>query len=250
MKNSHWEDHFTEEWQKGQFRSKIATGIFVVLFGILTLLGRLDFAIPNWLVSWPMFLIAFGLVVLIKHNFKKLSGYVIMAVGGVFILKKFQPDWINTDLIFPVLIIVIGISVMVKAISRSQKKKHRPFNKINTDQGNSEDYFESNTVFGGVEKTIMTKNFKGAQINSVFGGNEINLMKADFDGEVTIEANAVFGGITLIIPSNWKLISNLNTVAGSIEDKRPNFGQVEDENKRLILNGSCVFGGIEIRTNA
>ncbi len=36
-----------------------------------------------------------------------------------------------------------------------------------------------NTAFGSVKKIILSKNFKGGEINNFMGGTEINLMKAD-----------------------------------------------------------------------
>jgi predicted membrane protein len=120
-----------------------------------------------------------------------------------------------------------------------EKKKHM----------SSEDYLDVNAVFGSAQRNIISKNFKGGEVNSVFGGIEINLSQADFEEKVTLEMNQVFGGAKLIVPSHWEIRSQINAVFGGIEDKRqspPNPGS--GSNKVLVLNGSCVFGGIEIRS--
>jgi predicted membrane protein len=103
-------------------------------------------------------------------------------------------------------------------------------------------------VFGGVKKNVVSKNFKGGEINNVFGGSEINLTQADFTGIITLEINNVFGGTKLIVPSHWQLKSEITAVMGGVEDRRniqPNSGIVPD--KILIINGNTFFGGIDIR---
>jgi hypothetical protein len=114
---------------------------------------------------------------------------------------------------------------------------------------NSEDYLDVSAVFGTVTRNVISKNFKGGEVNAVFGGAEINLSQADFEGVVELELNQVFGGTKLIVPANWKIHSEQSAVFGGIEDKRP-VQPVSSvaENKVLKLKGDCVFGGIEIRS--
>jgi predicted membrane protein len=79
------------------------------------------------------------------------------------------------------------------------------------------------------------------------GGADINLGQADIQGEVVLDVTAVFGGVKIVLPSNWKVVSEMSAVFGGIEDKR----QVVEDNARmdklLILRGTSVFGGIEIK---
>ena len=95
-------------------------------------------------------------------------------------------------------------------------------------------------------KKIFSKNFKGGEIVNIFGGTEIDLSQADINGEVRLELTQMFGGTKLIIPGSWKLIVKNAAILGGIEDKRPN--QPLDPNKILILTGTSMFGGIEIRS--
>jgi hypothetical protein len=54
------------------------------------------------------------------------------------------------------------------------------------------------------------------------------------------------GGTKIIVPPNWEVRSQLTSVFGNIEDKRQNISSTNPE-KVLIIDGSSVFGGIEIR---
>jgi predicted membrane protein len=108
---------------------------------------------------------------------------------------------------------------------------------------------EATTVIGSVKKNIISKNFKGGEITTVLGGAEINLSQADFEGTVTLEITNVLGGTVLYVPANWEIHSQVDSVLGSIEDKRIIQNNiVADKNKILVIKGSVVMGGIEIKS--
>lgn len=57
----------------------------------------------------------------------------------------------------------------------------------------------------------------------------------------------MFGGTKLIVPANWEIKSEIVTVIGNMEDKRPASPKLgEGSGKVLVLTGTTVFGGIEI----
>ena len=65
-------------------------------------------------------------------------------------------------------------------------------------------------------------------------------------GETRLDVNAVFGGITIFIPSDWFVETHLDAVFGGFQDNRlPK--DVLDKSRKLVITGSCVFGGGEIR---
>lgn len=235
-----------ENWERNQRNSKIFGGLLVITAGVLILLNQMGFAFPPFLLSWEMILIAVGSVMLVKHNFKKTGAYIMILIGLTFMLNDIYPDVINTKFIWPVLIIALGISMILKT---GNSKKQKLENKREFESLEKEDHLNSAAFFSGITKKVVTKNFQGATISSVFGGNEVNMAQADFEGEAVIDVTCVFGGVTLIVPSNWKIKSDLTSVFGGIDDQRPiamNNDGVDD--KVLVLKGACVFGGIEIHS--
>lgn len=253
MRNRKWErkmaEHMTEDWQKSQFRGKIAAGIFVLLFGVIILMERSGVQTPNWLVSSATILMAVGLVVLIKHKFKKFFGWVVFGIGAILLVKKIDPMSVNTDFIFPAILILFGVSIMVKAISRQKKKDTHFFDSVVDKDATDDSYFESSAIFGGVNKIVMSKDFKGAKITSVFGGHELNLMQADIIESANMDVTALFGGITIIVPSNWKVQSDLSSMFGGVEDNRSPYNEEwQNDQKTLYIKGTCAFGGIEIKS--
>lgn len=94
----------------------------------------------------------------------------------------------------------------------------------------------------------MNKNFKGGEATSVFGGTELNLMQADINGHVVFELTQIFGGAKLILPAHWEIKSEIVNIFGGVEDKRPVQSVTNDPNKVIVLKGTSIFGGIEIRS--
>jgi len=108
-----------------------------------------------------------------------------------------------------------------------------------------EDYIDSVSVFGGVRKVIMSKNFKGGEATSFMGGTELDFSQADINGTVVLELTQVMGGAKLIVPGHWSIKNEVNAVLGGIDDKRQ-LNTVVDPNKVLVLKGTSFLGGLEI----
>lgn len=236
--------------EKDDFTSKILGGVFIIGFGVLVLLSQIGFAIPEQLLSWEMILILVGIVSLVKHKFKKMFGLVLLVIGGIFMINDFYPYVIETRFIWPVLIIVFGVSIFFKAFKTKKKDVSYTILEDSPASESNEDFVNSTAFFGGVNKTVVSKNFKGAKISSVFGGTELNLTHADFENQAVIEISCVFGGINIIVPSHWKVHTEMTTMFGGIDDKRPVHLIDENSGKMLILKGNCAFGGVEIASYA
>ncbi|MGV3706218.1 MAG: LiaF transmembrane domain-containing protein [Arcticibacter sp.] len=115
--------------------------------------------------------------------------------------------------------------------------------------GGPEDYLDTVSIFGGIKKNIVSKDFKGGDIVTIMGGAEINLTQADIHGTIVIDITQVFGGTKLILPPQWKVSSDLAALFGGIEDKRPIVQAIHlADDKVVILRGTSVFGGIDIRS--
>jgi hypothetical protein len=115
--------------------------------------------------------------------------------------------------------------------------------------GGPEDHIDSAAIFGGIKKNIVSKNFKGGEVVSVFGGTELNLMHADIQHPIVLEATQIFGGTTLIVPPHWQIkADDMVAILGGIDDKRLPMTQGYDPNKVLILKGTTLFGGLNIKS--
>ena len=103
-------------------KSKILAGVIIIAFGTLFLIDRMGADIPNWIFSWKTIVIAAGVVTLYKHQFQHFFGYVLIGVGAVFLINDFRPDTIDSGLLLPVIIIVFGLTMLMKTTGLMQGK--------------------------------------------------------------------------------------------------------------------------------
>lgn len=232
---------------QSRIRAKVLAGFFIILAGLFFLLRVLKVQMPFEHLSWEIILIAIGLVHLVKHDFKKVGGYVMIIIGSIFLLDELPNIHIETKIIWPLLIIFFGGIMIYKAIFKKKGSVESTIMFDDRSEMTSDQFFESSSIFGGVNKNVVSSDFKGATISSIFGGTEINLMKADIKETAIIESTCIFGGTTIIVPNNWEVKNEITTILGGIEDKR----SIQDSNssgKVLVLKGTCIFGGVDIKS--
>lgn len=224
---------------------KIVFGLVVITAGVLWLLrnsGMIDDATAEIIFSWPMVLISIGFIGL----FGKQKGFpVVLLLVGAFYLyaRMYDIPFEFKKMFWPALIIVIGIFITLKAL-----KLIDPNKKLKGGE-KSNDIIDETHIFGGNEYTLHSKKFQGGEITAVFGGTKINLLECELaEGEHEIDLTAVFGGFSLIIPSDWHIKVDITSVFGGVVDKRINTGAI-DETRTLFIKGVAVFGGGEIKSS-
>jgi Domain of unknown function (DUF5668) len=251
---------------KRRDEGRIIGGLILVGVGAALLLRNTGFPMPYWLFSWPVILILVGIYSGIKHNFRNNGWIVMMAIGGFFLVDKIIPGLSLTPYFWPVLIIAMGVIFIIRPkkeswnnfLSEEEKKNVTDSvsglsvtssNSKNSYISDSSDYLKVDSVFSGVKRNILSKNFQGGKIACVFGGADIDLTQADIRGKVMIKLDVVFGGAKLIVPSHWTIYNEIDGAFHGVDDKRKfNTGAVNDPEKVLVLKGSVVFGGVEIKS--
>lgn len=258
---------------------KVLAGLILLAVGGLLLLRELTpIFFPDWIFSFPMLLIVIGLYTGAKHNFRN-SGWIILVLLGVVFLS----DHIiigAAHFMWPLAIILFGVWLIVgrhhkydndwkSHLQYKVKKKNWEWEQTTwtatepnpeasdpvsaewateRNRSYSEDFIDVTSVFGNTKKMVLSKNFKGGDIVNVFGGVDLNLSQADINGRVIIDVTQFFGGIKLIVPPHWQVVPDVASVFAGIEDKRKSGITQMSEDKILIITGTSVFAGIEIRS--
>lgn len=238
------------------YNDRFYTGVVLILVGAAVLLKRMGVPLPEWLYDWSAIMILIGLLSGLKARFRGVSWIIITAIGVFFMLDEIVKDMNIRPYIWPVLIIGIGLLLLFKTKRNiitvqdtisgftSETKEFEDDAHISPD-----DYIDSTSVFGEVKKMVTSKNFKGGEVVCFMGGSQINLTQADIQGPVFLEVTIVFGGTKLVVPPNWEVRTETVAVFAGIEDKRNILpGSRFDPNKILIIKGTSVFGGIEIKS--
>ncbi len=232
--------------------SSFWVGALILGIGSLLLLDRMDLLyFPGWLFSWKTFLIALGVIIGINKKFEGIGWLVMILVGAFFLIDDMPGFPYDLDhYAFPIGVIIVGLFILGRAVvgsnSREARKKNWGDAVVSLDEG-GEDYFDDTTVFGGNKRKVFSKNFKGGETTCIFGGSDIDLSQADINGKVVIDVVQLFGGVKLIMPSNWELKSEVTAILGGVDDKR-NSPQAFGSGKILVLTGFVMFGGIDIKS--
>jgi predicted membrane protein len=233
--------------------SGIWTGVFILTIGVVALLRSTVEGFPDWAFSWQMLLVAFGLFIGVRHNFRGGAWLVLLLVGGIFLARDIYPHF-SFGRIWPVVLIVLGAFIILRPRRgwklNPNKKTEGASDSVFTEDidYSKEDFVDSTSIFGGAKKIIISKNFKGGSLVNIFGGTELDLSQADFTGTAVIELETIFGGTKLLVPSNWSVKSEAVTIFGGIEDKRRMQAGTETPEKTLFIRGTVIFGGIDIKS--
>jgi len=258
---------------------RLLLGALFILFGGLFLLeetGWLGFSLHNIIFSWQMLLIFIG-VLNVSHKRNSSFGAILIGVGTVFLIPEIFNISYNTDKLFlPIILVTIGLVILFhKRGGRNDWHSYKDwknkdywknsysgensqasngtgdsFGGWNKSKDSTSDYLDEVNVFGGSERKIYSKSFRGGKVTSIFGGSTYDLLNCELgDGKNMIDVVNIFGGSKLIIPANWKVHVEVVSIFGGFVDKRRGPAISFDENsKELYITGVAIFGGGEINS--
>lgn len=253
-----WEQRRDASMARYSRHGHVWTGLFLLAIGGIALIRSFGVPIPPWLFSWQMLLVAIGLFIGFRKGFRDGGWFVPVIIGGAFLLNDF---FLNGELhrhVWPLVLVVIGVFFIFRSRNRrwhgewNQKKnagmQGETITPLSEESYSQDDFISTTCIFGSTKKVVLSKSFKGGDMVNVFGGAEIDLTQADINGTAEIEVTAIFGGATLIVPSNWAVKSNIITIFGGINDKRKLAALTENTGRTLVLKGTVIFGGVEIKS--
>lgn len=241
--------------QPKKISNSVWAGAIILAIGSFLFLDKLDLLeFPRWLFSIGTFLIALGVVIGVKKQFQGIGWLIVVLIGAFLLIDEIPGFPYDFDrYAFPLAIMIVGGFIVGRALlggaSRDERKKNwMKGDGILTMDGGDDDYFDMTAVFGGAKRKVFSKSFKGGQSTCVFGGTEIDLSQADINGTIVIDTVQLFGGTKIIIPANWQLKSDITAVLGGVDDKRSTPTSFSPE-KKVVLTGFAMFGGVEIKSH-
>lgn len=223
-------------------RSRVIIGLLLIILGTGYLLEKLDILNFSNLLSdwWPLLLVVIGLVQFFKRQRGSLLPGLFFILLGIVLLGRKVADVNVLEYFWPLLIIIIGLLFIFK------KRKTRRFDWRRKVE--SKNILKNTSVFSGSNIRSNSQSFEGGEVTAVFGGSKINLQDAHLTEKgAHLELNAVFGGITLILPHDMRIEISGTPLFGGWEDKTN--GRFHGEEKGPTLHITCnpLFGGIEIK---
>ncbi len=232
-------------------------GIILVALGGLMIVdnfGFLNFNIGSLVFSWHTIFFVIGIIILANSK-SSIAGMIFLAIGIWGFAGHIFP-WFD-DLTFgdlwPIFLIIIGFSMLVKKNPpKHTKSKHTEdfpsdFIKTHTEYESTSDTVDEVAIFTSSKRYISSQNFKGGKVTAIAGGITLDFSNAKLaPGENQMEINCIFGGCKIYVPRGWKVIVNVTSVFGGIDDKRFVNFEVPTSDNILVIKGAVIFGGSEI----
>lgn len=234
-------------------RQRAAVGGVLLIAGTLLIfqkLGFLSHEITRYIFCWQTLLITIGVVGIISKRTVQLPSIILILIGGFFLLRNF--NILPHDIVYffwPVALIAAGLIILLRHtafVSQNRNQNQQMFS--NTAQ-DSENYLKRDFIFGGGKIIMVSENFSGGDISTIFGGCEIDFTQAKLaEGTHVLEMNAVFGGLSILVPREWNVVAEVSGILGGFSDERRYFNTDEiDRSRTLIIRGNAVFGGGELK---
>lgn len=203
-------------------------GLVLVTLGVLGVLGASGVidagpVIDRW---WPVAIVGLGLVAMLAQGSVSL-GPVVIAVFGLVLLIN-QQGWAEGDLVWPVVLLVLGAAILV-GLGRRTVPDRVPV-----------------VIFGGTSVKDASEHLTHREVSAIFGGATLDLRGARLDGEATVDALALFGGVKILVPQGWRIVLGGLPIFGGYDDKTRTDGALPPDAPVLKVNATAILGGVEV----
>jgi hypothetical protein len=220
---------------------RMIVGIVVITLGVLFTLDNFGLIDSGAILrGWPVLLIGYGIMRLsgfcCRQNF--IVGILFTGAGTLFLAHNY--GWVHTDPwdLWPVFLILIGVSMVMGAFSRAHGRYGDPDASSN---------LTAFALMSGSERKISSQNFRGGDVTAIMGGHVLDLRSAKVaeGGSAVLDLLVVMGGVDIRVPPDWEVSSEALPVMGAVEDnsKAPG-GPITG---RLVLKGIILMGGVEVK---
>lgn len=214
----------------------IILGIILIVVGVwfglyATGVVKVNLLFDGW---WTLFIIIPSFLGLFDEDGR--TGSLIGLFVGVLLLLSCQ-DVLNFDIVLkiivPCVLIVTGLSFIFKG-----KIKTKNIENVKTVGGTN-----YNATFSGQNLDFSKEEFTGTKLDAVFGGIKCDLRNAIINDDVVIEASAIFGGITILVPKDVNVKITSTSIFGGVDGK----SKMDKPGKTIYVNATCLFGGVDVK---
>jgi hypothetical protein len=223
--------------------SQVILGAFVVGMGVLFLLDNLNiFDFRNVISFWPAVFILFGVVKLLDTNSPngKLFGGILIGIGVLMTLNRLGLFYFQLRTAWPLVLIAVGGVVIYRALAGRRAIEQGGLK----GEVGRDDIVDITAILGGFDRRINSQNFRGGEVTAFMGGCMLDLRGSSIEGEAIINVFVGMGGISLKVPVDWTVIMHGTPIMGGFDEKT---SAPPNNNKRLIVKGYAIMGGVEIR---
>jgi predicted membrane protein len=235
---------------KSAFRitPQFVLGLLVVAFGVLLTLDNLDIIEARYILRyWPLILVIYGGMKIFQPDTtaSRFWGAVLAFIGlGLLADRLYIFDFRVWDF-WPLLLVALGGMMLWKTSTR--KRSTTNVNILGSDRAaDTNSVVNASAILGGSRRNVQTQDFRGGELTAIMGGCDIDLRtSAIASSPAIIDVFAFWGGIEIKVPQSWSVSFEGTPILGGFDDKT--FRQATEPTQRLIVRGTIVMGGVEVR---
>lgn len=221
---------------------RIIFGLFIAWLGTIFILEQLGIMeVGNIWRFWPVLIILVGVSKVFQSRGAGITGGIFfISVGTAFLLQSLHVLSLDWRLLWPGLLVFAGLAMAVRGVRWGSSAGPRP----GTD---STSHFSAFAFLGGVERKIVSQDFRGGDATAIMGGAVLDLRGASIapGTDAVIDTFAMWGGVDLKVPEDWTIVLMGQPLLGGFVDSRKQ--PSVDIGKRLIIKGMAIMGGIEVK---
>jgi len=171
------------------------------------------------------------------HEGHRKLGYVLMALGVFFQLQSFGLTHMRSA--WPFVLVVIGGFLVWRALGRS----------AGPPTAESSSQLSEFAIMGGVHRVVESSDFRGGEATAIMGAVELDLRGSTIaTSPAVIDVFALWGGIEIMVPPEWKVDVKAMPILGAFENKaRSSVRDSSAPTQELVIRGTALMGGVEIK---
>lgn len=224
---------------------RIVLGLIFIVFGTVLTLGNLGYDVDDVLELWPVVFVVVGLARLSRSLW---GGLFWILAGVVLLVPRFAPRVDIGDL-WPLFLILIGLRVATRSFAGRRRRRAAPVTAAS-------DTIRLTAVFATRRRRVTSRAFRGGEVAAILGGAEVDLTEAwPAGGRAVLDVLALWGGVDVRVPLDWRVSLEVTAVMGGVEDTR-DAGEVAaaaaaaepaGDRPHLVVKGFTMMGGVDVR---
>ena len=219
---------------------RMVWGLAVLTLGVLwTLdnLGQIDASqVLRW---WPIVPLAWGLLLLSGVNGRRSprAGWIWTVIGAYSLLSPLGIADADVFDLWPLILVFIGGSLVYRSWKGAPASSTVSGPRI-----------DASAFLAGSQRKVVTDAFTAIDINAVIAATTLDLRTAKLqDGRGEVDVYAMWGGIDLLVPKEWKVVTEVTPILGVFQDSTE--VPADPNAPTLHVRGSVVMGGIDVRND-
>jgi hypothetical protein len=231
---------------RSRITSQVVLGLMAIAVGVVFTLDNLEIIdARDYLQYWPVVFIVLGGLKLyhaIHDGHGWLSGVLFVGLGSWMVLNRIVYFRFSPREFFPMILVFFGGYMVWRGFGGRRRS--------GASDGHSS--FSGLAIMGGVARRSNSQTFQGADLTAIMGGCEIDLRQASIapGTEAVIDVFAFWGGIDIKVPEDWTVVTRAVPLMGGVEDKTRLPQPPPPHEKRLVISGIVVMGGVVVKNSS